>query len=326
MKKIILIMMMACIGKVSLSQQLIADFEAWHNYSVGLVPVSLSAPDGWQGLDSVICYYGKLFNPLGSYVKQVFKETPGNGSSSSALKVVSKQQDSLVIFSPRVYPGMATNSQVQIDLVNSTMDFIGGTALNFVPATTSMYVKNNPVGGDSTFILVELIDNSDGGDSIVAVADTAFSATISSYTKINLNFVPTGSTLTPNIVRYYISSGNVLSALDTSGTFSLHANTELIVDDIEISNPLGISQYLVSSKQAKVYPTLLNDDIHVNFTEGVQLKYAALAILDMQGKMVKRIALDGKLNTISCNNWIPGQYVYVIYNDGKAIQTGKLAK
>lgn len=303
--------------------QNITKFENWTNYNVFLTP--LTAPTNWYGTDSLVVAYGKLTNPLGTYVKQIFKQTPGNGGSGSALRVATKFQDSLVIIPAKNLPGACTNSRISIDLLNSGFTQEGGSPINFNAVSTSMYVKNTIVGNDSTYITALLIDDSDGGDSIIAIADTALGANITAFTKLVLPFKYLGSTLTPTIVRYTIASGSMAAVFDTSSTFTANVGTEIIVDDIDIQAATGVENIIFSSSRAMVYPSYFQSDVNVDFGDN-RVKNAEFVLYSHGGKVILKSALNSKNTKISIPAIANGLYHYTISSENNLIQSGKLMK
>ena len=311
-----------------LKAQVAEGFESWNSYNVLFTP--LEEPTGWSGTDSIIVGFGKTFNPFGSYQKQIFKQSPGN-SGSFAMRAATKFQDAIAFagLQAKDYPALVTNSQINIDIANGGFSQSGGTSINFSPVNTSMYIKNTVVGGDSTYIQAILIDNSDGGDSIVGIADTAIGVNISSFTQIDLPFVYNGSTLNPTLVRYVISSGNALAIVDSTNTFVAHNGTEIIVDDIDLTAPLGIRQHIYTSKICDVFPTLIKDYLQVNYILN-QNQMLELSILSANGQLVKKHAHNSENNHFDMTDLSQGTYVYHLSKDNNGsrqiVQSGKLQK
>ncbi len=196
-----------------------------------------------------------------------------------------------------------------------------------------MYVKNNVVSGDSTFIQAIIIDDGDGADSIIAIADTALGSNISNFTMIELPFVYNGSTLSPTIVRYIISSGNPLAIVDTTNTFVVHDGTEIIIDDIDLTAPLGVRKHIYTSKVCDVYPSLMHDWLQVNYIKKGNEKLA-LSIVSTNGQVVKKYVLNNAYNQLDVSDLAHGSYVYYIAHvnatigqgSTQIVQSGKLLK
>ncbi len=324
MKKILLFLVIL-ISVQRLQAQVIEDFENWNSYSV--LFTQLTEPNGWSGSDSFVVGYGKLLNPNGTFQAQIFQDNPGQ-AGTGALRVASKFQDAINAgigsLPAKDYPGICTNSSIAINFTNNSYTQVGGSPLTVRPVSTSMYVKNTVVGGDSTFINVLLIDDSDGADSIIATADTILTTNINSFTQITIPFIYTGSSLTPTVVRYTIASANPLALLDSANIYSVHSGTEIVVDNINVNTNTGLRQFLSKSPVAKVYPTTGSDVIYVDFLKEMQGMH--LEIYQINGQLVQSQILKGKLNSVSVNSLPSGSYIYAIKSDEGVYQTGKLLR
>lgn len=305
----------------SSNAQVIEDFESWKNDTVS--GVVLTKPVAWTGSDSFVVGVGKLLNPNGTYQAQTFQENPGF-AGMGALQVTSKAQDAILAVGmpAKDYPSIATNSQIAVDALNNTYLQSGGTAITFDPVTTSMYIKNNTVGGDTTFVLAEVIDNSNNYDSVIAVADTILTSNIANYTQIILPFDYVQTTLSGKIIRYTISSGNPLALLDSTNTFSVHDGTEITVDDISIeATASGLKQLINAERILSVYPTTTSDVLHVDLLK--ERQDVSVEIYTLSGQLVSANTLKDKKNKIFINNLSSGSYVYVVKFKGLIYQTGK---
>ncbi len=304
---------------LQLQAQIISDFENWHNFVVGAT--TLSIPDGWNSTDSTICFYGALTNPGGTFVAQVSKEMPGNGGGS-AIKAETKNQAAITGYiGAGPMPCLASNSVISVD-ANLGFIFVGGTPFTYNPYSASMWVKNNPVGGDTTEITILALDDSDGGDSLVMVADTMLASTISNFTQITIPFVMQNAAFSTTKIRVIISS-SANFGIDTVFT-NLHDGTSIVVDDIMISAPNGISQYILSEKVAAVYPTCTRELLHVNLQSRDHHSYG-LQILDMQGRTVRLYTLSETLNSLDVSSLPQGNYLYSILQDKRMVQNGKIS-
>ncbi|MBP6455943.1 MAG: T9SS type A sorting domain-containing protein [Chitinophagaceae bacterium] len=324
MKKIVLLLVIALTLVSKKNHAQIYDFETWTNYSVLFTP--LSKPTGWSGTDSFIVGFGKLTNPFGAYTKQVFKETSAH-SGTGAVRVATKFQDSigLIGLPPKNYPGSVTNAQIQIDINNGGFTQTGGAPITGNPTSTSMWVKNKIAGTDTTYIQVFLIDNSDGGDSVVAYADTALFADINSYTFIDLPFTYI-STLSPLLARYTISTGLAVAAFDTLGIFPLTVGTELTVDDINIHGLLGTVNPLFKNKFATIYPTPFTDVINVNLENIDFGKKYLFELFDFNGRKILEKNIFDANEEINTSALPATNYFYSLKENNISVQSGKLLK
>lgn len=321
-KNILLLCVLLSFTPLLSHAQNVEKFENWTTYNVLFTP--LTKPAGWSATDSFVVAYGKLTNPLGTYVKQIYKATPGH-SGSSAMKVTTQYQDSLIVFPNGNYPGLATNATITLDLINQGFSLTGGLPMNGRPLNTTMYVKNKVVGGDSTYIQAFLLDDGDGADSLIAFADTVLGTNITAYTQLTLPFKYNGSTLTPTYLRYIITSGNLNAVLGGGGGATV--GTEIVVDDINVSFAAGLQQTVYSSKQvALVYPSILDNDLHVVLNENEsKTNYAELSAIN--GQLISTFPLTETNTVYSVSPLATGTYVLIIKDrNGNALQTTKLVK
>ena len=326
MKKILLLAALAICTIQNIQAQVIEDFETWSPYSIGIIgAVQMNEPVGWSCTDSFIVGIGKLIPSFNVYQSQLIKESPGH-AGNGAMKLATKLQGALsipTIFSlpSKVYPAIASNATFSLDIANFSFGQSGGTAISFAPSQTTMYVKNNVVSGDSTFITATLLIPGTTFDTIIATADTILSTNVSSYTQLTLPFNYIINNQTPTIVRYTISSGNPLALLDTTGTFAVHAGTEIVVDDIEISGSNGIRQLINSNPIARVYPTAGGDVLYVDLLK--QMKDVTFQIYSLNGQLVQNNVILKSNYQIDLSNLSGGTYIFSLKADDVIYQTGK---
>ncbi len=327
MKKTLLLLAIL-IAPMLIKAQLVEDFENWNPFTVGFFgPVQLTEPVNWTGSDSFVVAVGKLVNPSGSFQAQIFQDNPGQGGTG-ALRVATKFQSGInvpgqVNLPAKDYPAVCTNSQIAIDGANRTFSQVGGKAINYKPFATTMFVKNTTVMGDSTFITAFLIDNSDGADSIVGIADTILRANINSFTSISLPFTYI-NTLTPTLVRYTISSGNPLALLDSTGVFSVHEGTEIVVDNINLAFATGLKTLVNRSPIAQVYPTTPSSTLNIDFFK--EASNVKLVIYDLSGRELTSFDLPSLKNTVDVSNLASASYLYGIVKDGELWQTAQFVR
>ncbi len=321
MKKIF-ISIVCCLSFTSLiAQDNIGPFESWHNYNV--MGIGLEVPNTWSSSDSIVCAFGKSLNPLGTFVKQTFKVSPGNGGSSSAIKVETKDQDAITgVINAGPMPCLATNSLLAVNAAVG-FEYSGGLTYIGMPVSASFYVRNNPLLGDSTQVTILAIDDSDGGDSIVAVIDTLLGATISNFTQINMPFKVVNSSFTPTILRVLIgSSGNFVQDTLTSTFTNLHAGSYIEVDDIVITAPTGILNVNKMKVVANVFPTQVSNQLHIHT---LIPKTYDFFLSDLKGNIVMSGTYQGK-QTVDVSLLSPGTYVYGLKHEKQIVQTGKIVK
>lgn len=319
MKKLFLLTAITCCSLFS-KAQVVYDFESWHN-----VLGTLTIPNGWNCTDSLLKYYGLLLNFGATFPAQAIKENPGNGGGF-ALKAITKTQPGLGTVLPAgPAPSLCSNAMIDINTTTGEFTFNGGLPFNSNPTSASMWIKNNPLGGDSTSITLLAIDDSDGGDSTAAVADTLLGATIGTWTKITLPFKYVGIGFNTTKLRVSVSSsGNFY--FDTTGAFAgLTDGSWIAVDGIEITAPTGITNMLYPDKIADVYPTLVHDLLFVK-----QYAYTNttnhLTITNTDGSKVFNSAMHSSTQSFDLSSLSKGLYFYTITKDNKVLQNGKINK
>lgn len=321
MKKIVFIIAFLTIN-VCAKAQYSVDFESWHS-----VMSTLTIPNGWNGSDSLMKYFGLITNPGATFPAQVEKETPGY-TGAGALKAWSKSHPGLGTLLPAgVAPCIASNSKINVNTSTGEFTFTGGRAYTQMPTQATMWVKNNPIGGDSTSIGLYLIDNTDGGDSLVAWADTVLGASIANFTQLTLPFKynPTQG-FTPVLMRIIIMSSSNFYIDSLGGFAGLNDGTWISVDDINVQAPAGVTNlYSSGTKYASVYPTLFSDKLDVNLNTSIK-DDVSFELFDIYGKLVHSSRLNNANNAVSVHNIAKGMYIYRISENGKPVQSGKLTK
>lgn len=323
MKKTILLFSILFSQFFSKAQFTISTFENWHNFNVGAT--ALTIPNGWNATDSLIVFLG-LTNPGATYLTQVSKVQPGANATATGLRATTVTQPAIPgIIGGGPMPCITSNSKINVDINTGEFTFIGGTAYNANPISATFWVKNNPVNGDSTGITFLAIDDSDGGDSIVAIIDTLLGSTISNFTQITMPFITLNAGFNTKKIRVIVqSSGNFM--LDATPAFTnLNDGTWIEIDEITITGPLGVSQYLMSKKELAVYPTTIENVLHVNRKIGNSDEFT-FVIKDMSGKTVFQKVIQEDNNSISLQNLQSGHYIFQALKNKEIIQAGKLTK
>lgn len=299
------------------AQTNIANFEAWHNASVIGQLATFPVPNGWSGTDSLFGLAGTFLGNGTQCLPGIAKETPGNGGSGTAMKVMTVNQPAIdTTFPAGATPTLVSSAKLDIDQTTFDFNYIGGIPLNYVPYSVSMWVKNNVVQTDSTQIEIVSVEGDD--NLTVAVADTLLWNNLTSYTKITLPMKWVDSLIVPSHLRINISS-------NSNGSDTAFAGTYIIVDDISVNFPNGVSQYLYSSNVAMVYPTEMTNTLQVNLNVGNK-EVLDFYLYDINGRLVKRITGLETLNKIDVSALKSGLYTYQIIHNRKVQQLGKLVK
>jgi hypothetical protein len=275
--------------------QNVASFESWRPLLSG----QLTAPNGWYATDSIVKVVGTLTNPTGTFVAQTFKETPGANSTGNAMRIVTKNQDTLPGILPAcAVPCIASNAKINVNTSTGGFTFEGGLPIAYVPYYASFWVKTSINGGDSSGIVFEIIDDSDGSDNLIAYADTTFGSNINSFTKITLLFKPTGITgFTPKILRITATSSINFTIDSTTGAFAnLTDGTSITIDECEVGAPTGMVQSVQFAEPIEVYPTKTSNVLHVN--SNTMNPNATIRFIDLNGRLIETHLLNTSENII----------------------------
>jgi hypothetical protein len=318
MKRTYLLLTFIFFNSHSFCQTVIANFDGWHNAPVFGQTTIFMTPNGWQGTDSLYGLAGSFFGGV-QCNQGVFKGLPSFNGSASAVKVMTVNQPAIdTIFPAGPIPTLLTNGIINIDLQNNSFSVGGGFPISYVPNTVSMWVKNNVLPNDSTQIIVSAIDDGDNTGLLCAFADTLLWSNISNYTKITIPLKIVDSSLSPTHLQISLSSNS-----NTSD--SAYAGTYLIVDDISITSPTGVEQYLYSSKVANVYPTIISNLLNVHLHVGDTKNYA-FVMRNIEGKTVIEKNITQSINVLDVTTLAKGFYFFEIHQKNKLMQTGKLVK
>jgi hypothetical protein len=319
MKKVLFSLLLLLAGHDLLKAQYTAGFENWHT-----VLGTHTIPDGWNASDSLLKFYGALLNPGATFSPQVQKESPGH-AGTGALKVETMTHPGLPTLLPAgVAPCLASNSTVNVNTTTGEFSFLGGTPYTWSPTVASMWVKNNVVSGDSTSITLLVIDNSDGGDSIVCFADTMLGANIPAWTQINLPFYynPTPGFNSMLIRVIVTSSGNF--GFDTTGAFTgCNAGTWVAVDDINVVDPNGVTNLLPGGKHATLFPNPAGEELRLDLNG---LVASSLDLYNLRGVCVREFILKGQQPSLNLSDLPAGTYGYVLRGSSGALQQGTVQK
>ncbi|MEZ5045743.1 MAG: T9SS type A sorting domain-containing protein [Chitinophagaceae bacterium] len=319
MKKFLCISLLVCFFFQSRAQTKF-DFENWHLYSI--LGHTLHIPNGWYGTDSFVVFYGSVSNPFGTFNSQVNKELPGANSTSTAIKVETKNQDAITGFTQAgPIPCMVSNAEIILD-ASLSFGFDGGMPFLTKPVSASFWIKNNPVQGDTTRVSILAIDNSDGEDSLVAHVDTLLYNSISNWTQINMPFTYVSTSLQPTLLRIIISSAAHI-AVDTANAFvGVHDGTYIVIDEMEITSPLGVHQVNGANTIEPIIASVFQETLTL---QNMSTSGYTFALYDIQGnKVLETILASQEHQRIPIGTLSSGLYIYAVSDERYIVQNNKI--
>lgn len=311
MKRLFTVLLLAT-GLSASAQIITGDMEAWTNYNSGFPPfptTSLEIPAGWHGSDSLVCFYGPLLDPGGSFVKQIFKSTDKH-SGSFAAKLVTKTQGTVI----GVLPAAISNATMTLDTSNAIpIKLHGGVVVTHRYDYANAWVKYIPaVSGEETQMYVEAViagAGANGDDSVIGTG-TAPIYEDNNYSLISTNIIYNQPGTIPNRIRVVFLSS---AATPNDGS-------ELYVDDVTVSLfPVQVERVFENADPVKVYPTVGNGTITLaaEIDNPMQLQ-----VYNSTGQQMAQqlFMANDRVNLTHLAN---GFYFYAISLDNHPMQRGK---
>lgn len=326
MKKICLLLC-AITAALSSIGQTNPGMETWRTYTAGLSSASLTAPNSWYGVDSLLFAVGSLFISDSTWHQNLFHETTIKNSGTASAKVMTRKEDTLGIF-----PGILSNCQASFNLsaitgggsLTDALSFSGGTDVTQRIVSVSAYVEylsgfdsgTHAVGIDTGLINVQAISNIGGYDSVVGIGSTKILPS-ASFTGITTTVTYTDTLNPVTSVRIFFSSGG-------GGTTPLDSST-LYVDDVSM---IGVPQHQVGVQNAtaagnivRVYPNPANGTVYMDAAQ----QNLVCNIVAVNGQVVATNTLNGHTG-INVSGLPAGTYQYIVSDMlGRTVRRDKLA-
>ncbi|MFI5196651.1 MAG: T9SS type A sorting domain-containing protein [Chitinophagales bacterium] len=340
MKKVYFLLCALAVTCTSFAQTIVyplnPGFETWRTSSSGSGPVvTIHAPTGWYGFDSLIInaqeqYDGLLYTGYSptNLNAQVFPETTKVHGGTSSAKIISVKQDTLGIFA-----GSISNAQPSLNIaaligggsIANAITYTGGTATTLRITSVSAWVEYFPgkdstgaIGVDSGQITLQAIGTYAGADTVVGTGTFRIPPT-SSFTLDTAKVVYVDTIHLVNKVRIFFASSGTTGALDSS---------TLYVDDVSM---IGISQtdtinnvtiQNVKNDLVKIYPNPATGIIHL---DGPQNAGLVCNLLSVSGQVAATKTLTGS-DALDVSYLPAGLYFYTISDTNENIvQRGKIA-
>lgn len=295
MKKIFTLISLIGLGYSSQAQTVAgADMETWKSYTS--FSVSLERPDGWACSDSLISYYYFLTGGSGSFSARITKSSTVKHGGSFSAKLVTSASDT--------FPSILANSGIKFDPADVLagkyiFKYTGGTAVSKRILWAHAYIQYSTTSSDEGTMSVQAIKVIGGKDSVVGKGTTYVPAN-TSFTKVSTGITYVDATVVPERL--------IISFVPTKKTAPAAGNT-MYVDDVTISDPVGIETPVVNDKRIVVYPNPATHRLHIDasaLSESVSVR-----IFNALGQFVSESELNGSQD-IDITALSPGNYVYVI--------------
>lgn len=288
------------------------DMESWKSYSS--FGTSMTKPTGWLTTDSIARVFQVLSGSFGSYTPRVTKSTTVFHAGTAAAKITSDASDTTI-------PAFLTNGYIDFmaALSGGSFDFTGGTNVSKRIMFVNAWIKYTKVKTTDTGSIAVLAYKNGisaaGGDSLVGSGGIALTSNISTFTKTGVAIDYVDASIVPDriLVLFFPSS----NATPSTGT-------TLYVDDVTISDPLGIETPLVNDPQIKVYPNPAVNELHISTDVNEALQ---VVLYNTLGQKVLAQTLQQK-GDVTVSNLPLGTYVYVVSSvaTGRKYYSGTLSK
>src|ERR1700744_5144737 len=105
----------------SFAQLINGDMEAWRTYTSGSSP-TLTAPDGWTGIDSIVYYAGPILCSTCTLSPQTFQSTNSHNGTYAA-EFMTRAYGSTI----GKVTGLLTNATVSFNVLTEKLVISGGT-------------------------------------------------------------------------------------------------------------------------------------------------------------------------------------------------------
>ncbi len=304
------------------------DMEAWRYTSAGTTaPVSVEAPTGWYGVDSIIIGLGQSFGALlgtspSDWRRNLFKEFTITHGGFFSAKVMTVIQDTLIL------PGVLTTAQTHIGITFlptpgiTGISFTGGNAVNVKPTTVSAWVQYFPgkdstgaTGIDSGMLNVQALAMIGGKDSVIGIGTIVIPPT-SSWIQVTAN------------ILYALDSTHAIDTMRISFTSSSRRGLDsstLYVDDVtmtSVANPDNSSVSVISNNDViRVYPNPVSG---VLYFDGPSNANISVTLCSLTGQVVATRTMTGS-DAIDVSVLPSGLYFYTAFDSaGNSLQRGKI--
>jgi len=191
----------------------------------------------------------------------------------------------------------------------------GGMAYtDAAPDSVIGWYKYAPVNSDSGYSQVMFLSNNDM--DTLSYTRYNFVQAASTWTRFSFPLKPIQGGQTPEKLSLFFSC-----SWGDGSQGQAEVGSTMYIDDVSfVFNPQGVNNIAASSIQ--VYPNPAAGEFNVTIAAGTN---ATLEVIDMTGKMVKKVKLTEARTKVDVGQLVAGLYMYqVIAVDHTVLKTGKL--
>jgi hypothetical protein len=271
-----------------------ASFENWHQYQS-----NGKYPDSWMTSDSIAVNNGGGNN--------VYDSTDAfDGNLSMHMKSVT-----IILFGsfPVKGPGIATNGQIQVNLIAGTINFSGGSSDTSRSRFFTMQYKYLPLTGTNDAATVNVIkyryNSSTALRDTIAIGFTEITGTHDVYEQLTLPLTYKDFINQPDTTLIILQSSRGINDPD------LGVGTQFIVDSLNFSGFVGIDELKSAITAVNVYPSPANDflNLDVVLKNNFSISYG---IFDLNGRLIKSASMKTTKETIDVSDLANGKYIITI--------------
>lgn len=320
-------------------------FENWHAYQVSdghSGTLSLHAPDGWYGSDSLVSTLVTLIAAFGDTTvhpqKQIYEagNPYAHEGQKSALLVSAQLGDSL-----GMQPGILANSPISFDTTALLLALSNNTATGFEDVLNFLTFKGGePIAGPVESVTAWLraadsavekdykviaIAQEQSGDSFHVVGRgelTIPHASIDSFTEITVNLQYQGIGANPNRLVVVFFSHDPADTSSWSSNNTTMANG-LYVDQVSYTlGRAGIATPQLKEGSLMVYPNPARDKVCFKLDADLNPSDFELSIYDLNGRLLKQNQIQEHQQFFDGSSWAKGSYFYRLKNKNTGAEQG----
>ncbi|MCG9910326.1 MAG: T9SS type A sorting domain-containing protein [Flavobacteriales bacterium] len=177
------------------------------------------------------------------------------------------------------------------------------------PEKIRAWIKYTPVTGDSAEIFGYLFKTTSGVRETLATASMVYTQAISNWTEVEIPFVYSNATATPDSASLlFVSSAGY--NFDNLFLCQGSANSTMFIDDVEFIYPAGISENLGNNDLLNVFPNPAENMVTITYATEVQ--NGSVSVLDMSGREVLQTNVKGNSFQIDVASLRSGNYTLLL--------------
>jgi Secretion system C-terminal sorting domain/Putative carbohydrate metabolism domain len=301
-----LVFIMLCFGMVS-AQIPNNSFENWTKI------FNYDNPDDWKTGNAVL-----------ALIPGNTRFTVLKTNNASDLQTAALLKTTYIPTTGEEIPGVLSTADIGVDFNTLEPIFTGGLPFTGRPEFLSFDYMYFPALNDSTnapdtggvFLYLTKYDTVQKVRDTIGFASFSGSDSVSSYTTHNLQITYFTNDDPDTLMIVFTSSVSLESSND---------ETELYIDNINVSWFTGIQTGFLDKDKATIYPNPAQDELHVMQTGfGGELKFV---VYDLLGNRVKYLPLINGDNVVDISLLPIGLYVYqILDNNNRLMQSGKFTR